>query len=195
MRLLAELQGWGILAEKSLVDFLPTSLGKCPGPPCYYMLGAAWDYLQICSQFTPLPGIPQDLTCNQVIVLGIQSPSGLATTLFYKLDWIASMPLPAPCAPSPLNDSFFPTQVLTLPHTVLLLPPIVFQNASSFLPPCAQILHILSDIMPMSPLHKAMPHPSPAQSYSSSSELCSFFMTNLSLPLSRYLCSCLSFSC
>ena len=74
-----------------------------------------------------------------------------------------------------------------------LLPPIVFQNPSSFLPPCAQILHILSDLMPMSPLHKAMPHPSPAQSYSSSSELCSFFMTNLSLPLSRYLCSCLIF--
>lgn len=79
------LQGWGILTEKSSVDFLPISLGKCPGPPCHYMLGAAWGYFQLCSQSTPLPGVRQALTCDYGIVLGIQSPPGLAATLFYKL--------------------------------------------------------------------------------------------------------------
>lgn len=145
------MRGWGILTEKSSVDFLPTS--QAHHDATYLeQLGAIATLLTV----HPFASCTPSSFWGPWLCAWHSNPPVLAASLFYK--FICFYAPSCLWAPSQLNDSLFPNSPMLL-HSVPLLTPAVFQVAFSFLPPCAQILHVLSGLMHTSPLHKVMPPP------------------------------------
>lgn len=164
---MAEARGWtaGLRDPyRGSINFLPTSLGRSPGPPCCLMLGVAWGYLQLCSQSIPWPGVPPHSYLGPWHCAWHSKPSRIGCKSLLEAHLLLCPFLHPVLQASKIIPYSLQSPMLT--HSGPLLISAVFQDSSSLLPPCARI-HSVSCLirMGMSPRHKIMPHPLPAQCY------------------------------